>query len=54
MTAVAIHAAIDYVAHFPTVLIFAALIIGLASSRHRLAGRAWRLPNARAGGPAIR
>ena len=33
VTAFAIHAAIDYVAHFPAVVIVAALLAGLASSR---------------------
>jgi O-antigen ligase len=32
-TALAVHAAIDYVAHFPAVVIIAALLAGLASCR---------------------
>jgi O-antigen ligase len=32
-TALAVHAAIDYVAHFPAVVIIAALLAGLASAR---------------------
>jgi len=34
-TAFAVHAAIDYIAHFPTVVLVAALLAGLASSRSR-------------------
>jgi O-antigen ligase len=39
-TAVAVHAAIDYVAHFPVVMIIAAIFTGLASSRGNVTYRA--------------
>lgn len=39
VTALAVHAAIDYVAHFPVLMIVAALLAGLASSRDVRVGR---------------
>jgi hypothetical protein len=36
VTAFAVHATIDYVAHFPAVVIVAALLAGLTSSRKPL------------------